>query len=45
MDKHTNQQIKLKMREQHMTLCYEYKNATLFDTPPTPQGTQMWAQV
>jgi hypothetical protein len=28
MDRHTKQQIKIEMWEQHMTLCYEYKNAT-----------------
>jgi hypothetical protein len=27
MDRHTKQQIKLEMWEQHVTLCYEYKNA------------------
>jgi hypothetical protein len=31
MDKHTNQQIKPKMHEQHKTLCNEYKNATLLE--------------
>jgi hypothetical protein len=28
MDKHTKQQIKPKLFEQHKTLCYECKNAT-----------------
>jgi hypothetical protein len=27
MDKHTKQQIKLKLQNKHRTLCYEYKNA------------------
>ncbi len=31
MDKHTKQQIKPKMCEQHTTLCYEYKNATFLE--------------
>jgi hypothetical protein len=31
MDRHTNQQIKLEMREEDMTLCYEYNNATLLE--------------
>ncbi len=31
MDRHTKQQIKPKMCEQHTTLCYEYKNATFLE--------------
>ncbi len=27
LNRHTKQQIKLELHEQHKTLCYEYKNA------------------
>ncbi len=33
MDRHTKQQIKREMREQHNILLYEYKNATLLEIP------------
>jgi hypothetical protein len=31
MDKHTNQQIKLELCQQHKTLCFEYKNVALLE--------------
>jgi hypothetical protein len=31
MDRHTKQQIKPKLHEQHKTLWYEYKNATFLE--------------
>jgi len=31
MDIHTKKHIKLKLRDKHRTLCYEYKNAIFLE--------------